>query len=174
MLDSYHLESHTKFYSKNSENLSKTFQNVTDLIINIKALTEEQQCYFSRIKSLTLNSTGTDDRIMMTNIHLDITRCNFQRSSNVLFELLKNAPQLSSLNIHTVDLKSFSRDEKLGLYLNKMITKLQVTEPDRSPMDDATNIIEFCRIFVYECFFLSIYLSQNRLVRQIAFKWKDN
>jgi hypothetical protein len=79
--------------------------------------------------------------------HLVIAyHCKLETPS-VLLELLKEAPQLSSLDIRSGLLISLFNDDELCKYLNKMITELNITENHNSSMDDSCDLNQFCRTF---------------------------
>jgi hypothetical protein len=77
---------------------------------------------------------------------LDISHCELKTPA-VLFELLKDASQLSSLDIHSDVFKSLFDDDELCKYLNKMITKLNVKEEPRCAMDDSCDLNKFSKTF---------------------------
>jgi len=69
-------------------------------------------------------------------------------NSLLLFEILKEAADLSSLVINTNTLKSFIKDDQLSMYFNKKIKKLVLRKTDDNPLFDNDNERkEFCQIF---------------------------
>jgi hypothetical protein len=64
-----------------------------------------------------------------------------------VLELLKEAPQVSSLDMCSGVLISLFTNDELCKYLNKMITELNITDSRNSSMDDSCDLKQFCKIF---------------------------
>jgi hypothetical protein len=113
---------------------------------------------FSNVKSLTISDEYLRTEQMeplkrIVNLfnlkHLDVSEHRTIASSTVLLEILKEAPQLSSMTIDPDQLISLCDDNiELANYLNKMIKKLKV---DYTYTRREYNYLEekekFCRIF---------------------------
>jgi hypothetical protein len=166
MLKKYELKSTTKRYYGELTNNANPFDNVTDLILDSDVINEKCDYKFSNVKSLTfcnVTSLTISDEYLTTehmeslkrivnlfNLkHLDVSEGRTIASSTVLLEILKEAPQLSSMAINPGRLISLCDDNiELGNCLNKMIKKLSV---DCTYFSRKSDFLEqkdkFCRIF---------------------------
>jgi hypothetical protein len=151
----YELTPYTERYCNEFTNNVNVFDNVTDLIVVHDAITEKCQHYFSHVNSLTLVdfSIFNEDTLgeiqllkIVVNLfnikHLTIKNTYEWRipSHFLLTEILKETPQLSSLNINQHIFKSFIKNDELCDYLNKKIKILDVN----GCLDE---IEEFCEMF---------------------------
>jgi hypothetical protein len=159
MLKKYELESTTKRYYGELTNNANTFDNVTDLILNCDVINEKCDYKFSNVKSLTISDEYLRTEQMeplkrIVNLfnlkHLDVSEHRTIASSTVLLEILKEAPQLSSMAINPGRLISLCDDNiELANYLNKMIKNLEVhcTDICGGKSDHFEEKEKFCRIF---------------------------
>ena len=163
MFNTYTLQSKIKRYINPFVNNSDTFSNVTDLTIDPDITTEDCQYYFSHVISMTLKKKEyirhhtklnfnhlkyLKTVVNLSNLkHLVISfKFEFQTSS-VLLELLKEASQLSSLDIHANVFSSLFDNNELCKYLNKMITKLATINHSHGLINDLCDLEQFCKIF---------------------------
>jgi hypothetical protein len=141
---------------------STTFINVTDLTLPYDLINEKCHYYFSNVTSLTINSgrwsSVVDNRILkrehilflktivnLSNLkHFYLALESHIVSSEGLLEILKEAPQLSSMVIDPDQLISIWDDDELCIYLNKMIKKLDLYGYSSVILK---NVIKFCEIF---------------------------
>jgi hypothetical protein len=162
MFNEYKLVPYTEIYYNNLINNIERFQNVTHLTIYLTALTGTCQYYFPHVTSLTLQAnyfkfgtskvTKTDIKYLKMIINLSNVReldmsCCEPETPALLFELLKDASKLSSLDIHPNVLGIIFDDDKLRKYLNKIITKLNITEKPCGEIDKRCNLKKFCQTF---------------------------
>jgi hypothetical protein len=154
---------------KKTMNTSNSFDNVTDLklLTNIPMVIEDQY-YFSNVTSLTIEYKSTfslvkEDKvdlleekfvqflkriIILSHLkHLDIQSIMSMESSLVILEILKEAPQVSSLVIFQNSLMSSFNDNELCKYMNKMIRKLHVYDGSYSSSGSSGLMEQFCRVF---------------------------
>jgi hypothetical protein len=68
-------------------------------------------------------------------------------SSLVLLEILKDAPQISSITIDSNTLISLLDDDELCKYLNRMIKQLYISNYSMGPLDTTYELNRFCKIF---------------------------
>jgi hypothetical protein len=82
--------------------------------------------------------------------YLHISYSFKQNTTSVFFDLLKEARQVSSLEICvSLLISSFDNDE-LCKYFNKMITKLCIINSSASLIEEVCDLKEFCKnIFKY-------------------------
>jgi hypothetical protein len=144
---------------------SGRFDNVRKLNLDQQLVEEKCQYHFSNVDSLTLFSSDKDKdhfikikhiqilkRIVnLYNLkHLEISsRCKIETSS-VLLQILKEAPQLSSISIDQNMLKSFLNDHELCKYLNQMIKTLSLcddTDTSSWEFDNYGELRKLCDIF---------------------------
>jgi hypothetical protein len=149
---------------------SDIFSNVRHLELPIYIITniKNSQYYFRNVESLELTNiydpTGRTSNgkftleiehiasfktiINLSNIkHLNIWYNANLKSSFVLLEILKEAPQLSSLDLETGTLLSFLRNDELCEYLNKMIKRLKINTNRNNNMNKFGDIGLFCKTF---------------------------
>jgi hypothetical protein len=105
---------------------------------------EKCQYHFSHVISMTLgdqtpfiNNFSLDEKhieslkiiVNLSSVkHLEITCHCYLKTPSVLLEILKQAPQLCSININWLMLKSLLDDDELCKYLTKMITKFHISD----------------------------------------------
>jgi hypothetical protein len=132
-----------RYYNKSMNNFN-TFDNVTDLTIHPNVMREKCQYHFSHVISMTLgdqtpfiNNFSLDEKhieslkiiVNLSSVkHLEITCHCYLKTPSVLLEILKQAPQLCSININWLMLKSLLDDDELCKYLTKMITKFHISD----------------------------------------------
>jgi len=161
----YKLRSNTQRYSNKFVNNSHTFDNVIDLWLSYEAIREECSYYFCNITSLTIvcqygdrvvhNGFLTKEHIQylktiinLSNLkHIDFSGDCRIETSRVLFEILQEAPQLSSITIDISQLISFFDDDELCKYLNKMIKKFTVPDTSFCPFKNLNELTKFCQMF---------------------------
>jgi hypothetical protein len=145
-------------------NNSTTFGNVKDLTIFPDLITEKCQYHFSCVTSLTLGDPTlnlTDTLLMIKHIeclkmivnlynlkHLSIPSCCRLETPLILTEILKEASQLSSLNIHPDVLSFLFDDVRSCQYLNKMIKQLNIFIDGGDLLDDPDELNQFCKVFI--------------------------
>ncbi|CAF1535309.1 unnamed protein product [Rotaria sp. Silwood1] len=147
-------------------NNSQSFERVTKLTLSSSALTNNCRHYFSNVQSLHLvnyNSRSINDLCALNpediqsikNIinlsslkHLDIEDHYSINLSLVLLEMLKQAPQLSSITMRTSSVTLLFDNDQLCQYLNKMIKKLNIKKLAYFyPYIHSNQIEKFCTIF---------------------------
>jgi hypothetical protein len=150
-------------------NTSNSFDNVTDVILSMNIpMVIEDQSYFSNVTSLTIKHTSgfsflsehEEDLLEQKFIrflkkvinlshlkHLDIRSIESMKTSLILLEILKQAPQVSSLAIYQDALISSFNDNELCKYMNKMIRKLCVYDVLYSSSSSSGLMEQFCRVF---------------------------
>jgi len=140
-----------------------TFDNITDLLIYHDALTEKCQYHFSNVISLELGdlSPFADDSLLdqkhLESLKIIVNLSNVKdlkiwsryklKTSSVLLEILKQAPQLSSISIHKDDLISFFENDELCKYLDKMIKNLNIWGTTKTSFKTFDETNQFCKIF---------------------------
>lgn len=144
------------------DNKVNIFKNVTNLTLNLEILTKKSQYYFSNVTSLTLIPSKIFGQRILTirhieylktifnlyNLkHLNIERIYVMESSFVLLEILKQAPQLSSITFIPKAIIQFFYDDQLCKYLDKMIKKIILTDYFEYYIKDPSQIKQFCEIF---------------------------
>jgi hypothetical protein len=148
-------------------NGSEAFDNITDLTVYLPDETKNGQYYLKNVTTLCLNIAdsekynGNDTFIgrkhfqslkMMINLsnlkHLTFSGARKIDVPYLLLEILKQAPQLSSLSIGAYNSALLFTDDKLCKYLNKQIKKLHLISDFNSNLfinDEVTE--KFCKIF---------------------------
>ena len=143
-------------YSKCLRNDVNIFDNVINLTIDYDTLTEYRHYYFSNVTSLTLTHPELIKKdfnylkmiIKLFNLkHLNICYFFQIKSSSILLELLKEAPQLTSLSIKSDDFKLLLNNHELCKYLNKMIRQLDLQCSLDNIFYDLSEARQFCEIF---------------------------
>ncbi|CAF4126108.1 unnamed protein product [Rotaria sp. Silwood2] len=119
---------------------SKTFDNVTDLHLPGKELMTSSGFYFPNIRSLVIHSlpvfaNESDEQIFIRSLkrimnlsnvkHLEIPLCSQTTRPTILLEILKEAPNLSSLNIYNCAVDILKTNMEICRYTSEMIKKLQ-------------------------------------------------
>jgi hypothetical protein len=119
---------------------SKTFDNVTDLYSPGEELMKSNGFYFPNNRSLIIESLpvldNEDDEqrfirslkrtMNLLNLkHLQIPTCSEAKGPTILLKILKEAPHLSSLNIHNCAIDTFKTNKEICRYTSEMIKKLQ-------------------------------------------------
>ena len=161
--DVYQLMPNTSRYSNKLMNNVKTMDNVRNLTIHSYSILVKCPFYFGHVTSMTLEyrslftnkSSEIPEHIqhlrMIVNLssvkHLAISSHCEVMPSSMLLELLKQAPQISSLTIEPINLQSLLKDEEVCKYFSKMITKLDVWTPSNISPIDQFNLDKFCKIF---------------------------
>ncbi|CAF0855672.1 unnamed protein product [Adineta steineri] len=151
--DTYELtcntDKHGYLWMKNSN----VFDNVKTLTLTPKLIAKNSKCYFRNVESLILtrhsdenydeddDDDDDDDKpdlksteikllhtiVNLSNIkHLTIDE-EFYANSSLLFDLLKELPNVSSLEIDEEQLMKFVKNNELCKYLNKNIKKLDIS-----------------------------------------------
>jgi hypothetical protein len=162
MSDTYELTPYTDRYSNELTNNTNTFDNVKDLIIVPDALTDKCQYYFSHVTSMTFGATSQRAYSLLSIQHMEYLKmvvnlsnvkqltisfdCKLE-SSLVLLEILKDAPQISSITIDSNTLISLLDDDELCKYLNRMIKQLYISNYSMGPLDTTYELNRFCKIF---------------------------
>ena len=163
----YHLVPIINGYSNPSMNSSNIFNNVTDLTMVIEAITNNVQYYFPNLKSLKLLNKHAlvNERIRsqlelkhieylkviinLSNLkHLFIPRYIQIESPSIMLQILKEAPQLSSLKLDVFILIPFFDDDQLCEYLNKMIKKLDISSDVGYSFINSKTRDLFCKRFL--------------------------
>jgi hypothetical protein len=168
--NTYTLTPHTKRYQNQLMKHINTFDSVSELILYREAILFQKSYYFSNVTSLTLKSQSDSknvDNDFLKTEHIDSLKtilnlsnvnhltveatCKIE-SSSVLTQLLKEASQLSSINIEFRRLQSFLHDDELRKYLNQRIRKLDMHRYShgihwRDSFDNSDELEEFCQIF---------------------------
>jgi len=161
----YEITPYTKRSYNESFNNASTFLNVTDLTLCPEALSDTYQYHFPNVKSLRLQKGRANDSDvypffkpkhvqcleMIVNLrnltHLDISFGCQWKSSSVLLQLLQEVPCLSSLKIDKGTLFSLFNNRALCECFNKMIKKLDITDPYSSRLLDVSEIVKLCQVF---------------------------
>jgi hypothetical protein len=79
--------------------------------------------------------------------HLNIRSITSMKTSLVLLEILKEAPQLSSLGTIRDILLLLFIDDELCKYMNKMIRKLYIYDIFHTSLDRSGSMEQFCEVF---------------------------
>jgi hypothetical protein len=163
--NTYIIRPHTNRYCNESINKSNIFGNVSDLILCKGALTFNGSYYFPNVTSLSIGEIVyfediEDDCLELEHIdffkmivnlfnlrHLIISSSCKIESSSILLQLLKETPQLLSIDIGTQHLQSFFNNNELCIYLNKLITRLSVLRNSYDLLNDCYQLEQFCKIF---------------------------
>ncbi|CAF3943561.1 unnamed protein product [Rotaria sp. Silwood2] len=164
----YVLQSDTKRYGIKLMNNSKIFENVTNLILFSNILDNKSEYYyFQNVTSLTLykesnlfkkldfnlkpEDTVFESLKMIINLsnlkHLDIKSMHNIISSIKLLEILKQAPQLSSIAINKSTLILFLINHELCQYLNKMINVLDIDDDYNDDSIKSDELNKLSKIF---------------------------
>jgi hypothetical protein len=141
------------------------FNNVTDLMVQTRAISDDFPYHFSNIKTLKLTnetnygSDSVDFELTIEHIiclkkminlskikHLNIWR-GFRMNSSVLLQLFKETPQLSILLIEKSMLISFLDNNELGEYLNQMINELDISRYSDHANLKSNELDLFCKTF---------------------------
>jgi hypothetical protein len=164
IFDSYILQPNTDRYSNQMMNNIISFDNIKDLTVVPSAITEKCQYHFSYVTSLTFHYsdvvsernlflTMQDIKHLKTIVnlshvkHLDIQVCyNLGiEIASVLTEILKEALELSSLEIHSIVLHELFNDDEFCKCLNRMIKKLYISGYSRL-WDTSKQMNRFCEV----------------------------
>jgi hypothetical protein len=193
--NTYIITLHTKRYPNKSINNTSTFDNVLNLILYQEAFILKTSYYFPNITSLSLGKIlySEDAHVdfletehihflkMIVNLsnlkHLTISSSCKIQSSSVLLQLLKEIPQLSSIDIELQSLRSFFNNNELCKYLNKTITRLDIFRNPYNLFNGSDGLEQFCRIFSnleqlichinqdYDLLFLLIHLPKLSIMK---------
>jgi hypothetical protein len=163
--DKYHLTFHTEKSCNLLGNNINIFDKVTKLNLHVKAISENYQYYFVNVNSLKLSNyinfshdvvdfEITTDHILRLKRIMDFSKlkhlCIWEKltmESSVLLQILKEAPQLSSLFIHKSILMSFLTNNELCGYLNKMICELDINRCYTDYHIRSNELDLFCKTF---------------------------
>ena len=162
--DRYELMLNTIRCCNDSMSNFNIFKNTTDVSINFDALIESCQYYFPSVTSLTLkysrlnneNNSVLEEQcvaslkkvVNLSNVkHLDISYFCKLESPDVLSELLKEAPQISSIGIQSSALLPLFDDNELCVYLNTMIKRLDISQLYSTLEINSCNLDKFCNVF---------------------------
>jgi hypothetical protein len=161
----YELIVSTTKFSDSCLNKLNIFNNVTNLIVLARSISDDFQYYFSNVKSLQFtNRTAfandfTDFELTMEQIICLKKIMNFSKmkilkiwrgcrmKSSILLQILKEAPQLSSLVIEKSMLISFFDNQELNKYLNQMINELDINRCSQNVFLISNELDLFCKIF---------------------------
>jgi hypothetical protein len=163
MSNEYAIISDTRIYFNKSFNSATALAKVTDLKLNIGAMTNSGEYYqFPNVKSLRLRKTYVNvnhaypylktkhikclkTMVNLSNlVHLEIpSQCRW-KSPSVMLQLLKGALNLSSLRVNKTTLFSMFKNHELCEYLAKMIKKLDISFSRY--YDDYPNLDESAKI----------------------------
>ena len=171
----------TRSYNKLINN-TNIFNNVSYLKLHQEVISLRNSYYFSNVISLKLKGKlcfaeiadrflnmehihSLKSNINLSNVkHLAISLTCEMESSSVLLQLLKQMPQLSSLDMELDILQSFFDNDELCTYFNKLITKLDIHKYSYNGFNSSTGIEKFCKIFSH-IEHLTCYINQlNDLV----------
>ncbi|CAF1494512.1 unnamed protein product [Adineta steineri] len=158
----YTLTSTMKKYNSSSTNDLNEFDNVKYLSLFSNAITDDSSWYFRNVQSLSLASSrdrrDEDDEyelkiehlkkmVNLSNIiELEITkRCVIK--SELLFEILKQMPNISSLILKKQITSSFYTHHELCELLNKKIKILDFTYPSCDHYIVIQDLDWFCKTF---------------------------
>ncbi|CAF1188264.1 unnamed protein product [Rotaria sp. Silwood1] len=97
---------------------SKTFDNVTDLHLPGEELLTSNGFYFPNIRSLVIHS-------LPVFANEKIPLCSQTTRPTISLEILKEAPNLSSLNIYNCAIDILNTNKEICRYTSEMIKKLQ-------------------------------------------------
>ena len=162
IFDTYELTSCTGRYRNELMNNIDTFVNVVNLSMNPEVLTEKCQYYFSHVTSLKFGDLSIYSSncwalkhieylkmvVNCSNIkHLTISKSYSLQETSVLLELMKKAPQLSSIAINPCLLLQLFNDDELCKYLNKTIEKLEIYLEGEDLFSNSNRRNQFCKAF---------------------------
>ncbi|CAF4920113.1 unnamed protein product [Rotaria sp. Silwood1] len=120
---------------------SKTFDNVTDLYLTSEELMTSNGFYFPNIRSLIIHS-------LPVFANEKIPLCSQTTGSTILLMILKEAPNLSSLNIFNCAIDILKNNKEICQYTNKMIKKLQFCVYSQSnPCQKPNDISSIHKVF---------------------------
>jgi hypothetical protein len=153
----------TRRYCIKWMNNINTFDNIRDLTIHPDAMTEQCEYHFSHVISLELgDSSALAHNSLLYKKHIEFLkmivylsnvknlkiRSNCQlKTSSVLLEILKQAPQISSISINPNALILLFDDVELCKYLNKMIKNLSIWDSWETSFNIFYETKQFCKIF---------------------------
>jgi hypothetical protein len=141
------------------------FDKVTKLNIQVEAISENCQYYFVNVNSLKFSQDGevpregvkfemTTEHILHLKRIMDFSKlkhlyiwAKVTMESSVLLQILKEAPQLSSLFIHKSILISFLNNSELCTYLNEMIYELNIDTCYTDSYMKSNELDFFCKTF---------------------------
>jgi hypothetical protein len=141
------------------------FDNVTDLVVQTRGISDDFQYYFSNVKSLKLTSQTTflrapvDFELRMEHIIWLKRIMNFSKlkqlnfwggfpiESSALLQILKEAPQLSLLYIERPVLLSTLDNNELREYLNQMIYELCIHQYGKEQYMKSNELDLVCKTF---------------------------
>jgi hypothetical protein len=162
--NTFKLEPHTKRHSTEMVNNINTFRNVNHLIIYPRTIAERCEYFFPHVNLLSLEHSTQFNRyadlkiehiqhlkmiVNLSNIkHLNISNSYQFNKPFILKEILKQTPQLSSLDIYMNGLILLFADDELCKYMIKMITELNITHCSQTVLDRTDDRLNrFCKIF---------------------------
>jgi hypothetical protein len=169
----YEIMPHSKRYYHESTNSMNTFVNVRDLTIYLQNIPDNYEYHFSNVKSLQLEVTeyGKDqDRPCLNIKHIECLKmlinmdnliqlkiplgCQW-KSPSVILQLLKEAFNLSSLEVHINTLLTMLNNDEACKYLSERIKKLNVAGRLHCNTLTTDEIVKVCQIFskleVFHC-----------------------
>ncbi|UJR12615.1 hypothetical protein I4U23_016790 [Adineta vaga] len=163
--DEFKLLSPDKRYYNGLINHINIFDNVKDLTLHPRALTEKSQYYFSNIDSLSLGYPHLlhDEDVGMDQSHMpylqtmvDLSNIKYLRlfstlrfeTNDVLKEILKLATKITSLEGTLADLIRWFNDDELCKYFNQSIQKLNILYDS---FENSDQLEQFCKIFENLC-----------------------
>ncbi|CAF1516478.1 unnamed protein product [Adineta ricciae] len=160
----YRVERGTSTHCNSATNDTDKFDNISDLAIDVAALAEgAYPSYFSHITSLCFSDTQpmeTDSIMKRTQleslkatvnlsnvISLNMTSASRSIKPSMLFYLLKEAQQISSLAIDREYLKYLFQNDGLCEHLRRTILKLEVSCHGKSLVNNLSQLKRFCQTF---------------------------
>ena len=164
MLDSYEIMCNAKRYYSHPLKSADAFAKVTNLEVNIAAMTDLDQYYFPNVKSLALNNecAAADHDYAylkhkhisylrsMVNLahvtHLEISSTFRWKSSSVILQLIKEAVHLLSLQTDKSILFQLLKNHELCQCL-KMIKKLDIADFVPVMHSNGEDMAKICQIF---------------------------
>ncbi|UJR07150.1 hypothetical protein I4U23_011438 [Adineta vaga] len=163
--DKFELLSAKKRYNNGLINHVNIFDNVKDLTLHHRALTEKTQYYFSNIDSLSLGNPHLlrDEKVGMNQSHIpylqtmiDLSNIKHLRlfstlrfeTNDVLKEILKLTTKMTSLEGTLADLIRWFNDDELCKYFNQSIQKLNISYDS---FENSDQLEQFCKIFENLC-----------------------
>jgi hypothetical protein len=130
------------------------FDNITDLVIYPDTITKKCQYYFPNVKSLELKelslfaNNSWNMVVNLSNVQdLKISSSCKLKMPCILLQILKQAPQISSISIDKDDLTSLFENDELCKYLNKMIKKLNLLHLWKDLFYTSDKRNQFCETF---------------------------
>lgn len=150
-------------YSNRLINTSRTFDNVTHLHAPSEQLMRSKDFFFPNITILVMDSLpvlvhANDEQRFIKSLkttmelsnlkHLEFPFCCRMNDPRILLEILKEAPKLSSLNIHNCALYILKTNKEICRYASKMIKKLQLGIHSQSnPCNQPRDVNAIPRVF---------------------------